>query len=133
MIKFNYLIADFISRINIANLSRHSLVIVPLTRMNLNLLNMFDKIGIIRGYMVNENYNIVVYLKYSKSVKIIKKLQLVSKPGKKKYVSIIKLKKIKDKYAANNILILSTSKGFLFDIDCLRENIGGEVILRIIL
>lgn len=128
----NFMIADFISRLNIAKGGHMKSIVIKISKITLDLLKIFDNLGIIRGYNILNELEIEVFLKYNQSQAVIKKLELVSKPSKRIYVDIIKLNKLKEDYQGN-ILILSTNKGLLLDIDCIRNNIGGEVILRIVI
>lgn len=129
---YNYTLSDFIARLNVAKRKHLKTIIIKPSNLVFTLLKIFEEIGIIRGYEVLEDYNIEVFLKYSSSRCAFNNLIVISKPSRRIYVDLLKLHKIKEKYASN-ILILSTDSGFMLDIDCLKKRKGGLVLLRIVL
>ena len=128
----NFIIADFVARLNIAKSQHMKSIIISYSKIILTLLKMFEDLGIIRGYFVLDQYKIEVYLKYNQSKSVFSNIKIVSKPSRRVYVDMIKLKKFKNKYEGE-ILIMSTNEGYLFDLECIRRNIGGEIVLRIII
>ena len=107
-------------------------IIIKPSNVVFSLLKIFEDIGIIRGYFILEDYNIEVLLKYGNSRCEFTDLKVVSKPSKRIYVDMLRLNKFKEIYASN-ILIISTNEGIMLDIDCLKRNIGGVLLLRVIL
>jgi ribosomal protein S8 len=129
---YNYTLSDFISRLNIAKRKHLKTIIIKPSNLIFSLLKIFEELGIIRGYSLLDNYKIEVYLKYHSSRCAFQNLIVVSKPSKRIYVNMLKLYKMKEFYASN-ILILSTDKGLMLDVNCLKYKKGGLVLLRIIL
>lgn len=129
------IIPIFLSKLNIAKQGHFVSIKVEYTAMTLKLLEMFDEIGIIRGYHILPLENkIKVILRYvAGSFNIFYKIVQVSKPSKRIFVDIMHLIKLKELQSGNNIYIISTSKGIMFDSECLLNNIGGEVLLKIIM
>jgi ribosomal protein S8 len=105
---------------------------VQCNRVVMVLLEIFENIGIIRGFSVNTEFNfIMVYLKYNKfDTNMILNIKQVSKSTKRVYITLMHLLKIKEKRGAC-MLILSTNKGILLDYDCIKHKLGGEVLMRI--
>jgi ribosomal protein S8 len=128
----NYNLADFIARLNVAKRKHLKTIIIRPSNLVFSLLKIFEDLGIIRGYSILENFNIEILLKYNNSRSAFTDIKIVSKPSKRVYVNMLKLHKIKEIYAGN-ILILSTSKGFMLDIECLKQHKGGIVLLRIVI
>ena len=126
----NYIVSDFIAKLNIAKRNKLKTIIINPTRMILELLNSFEKLGIIRGYIINDENKIEVMLRYHRSKCVFNHLYVVSKPSRRIYVSLLKLHKYKEKYSSD-ILLLLTSKGIMFDHDCLKNKLGGQILLRI--
>lgn len=124
----------FLSKINIARQGHFVSVKVDLTQITLRLLQMFEEIGVIRGYHIVKNENKVkVMLRYTGgSFNIFFKIKLVSRPGKRIYVDIMHLIKLKEREGGNTIYIISSPIGILFDSECLIYNVGGEVLIKII-
>jgi small subunit ribosomal protein S8 len=105
---------------------------IQCNRITITLLEIFENIGVIRGFSVQDESNfILVYLKYNKfDMNIFLNIKQVSKSTKRIYVTLMHLLKIKEKRGAG-ILILSTNKGILIDSDCIKYKLGGEVLMRI--
>ena len=129
------IIPIFLSKLNIARQGHFVSVKVEHTAMTLRLLQMFEEIGIIRGYHILPIENkIKVVLRYvAGSFNIFFKITQVSKPSKRVFVDIMHLIKMKELESGNNIYIISTSNGIMFDSECLLNNVGGEVLLKIVM
>ena len=128
------IIPIFLSKLNVARQGHFVSIKVEHTAMTLKLLEMFDEIGIIRGYHIKYSENkIKVMLRYvTGSFNIFIKIKQVSKPSKRIFVDMMRLQKLKEK-GGNNIYIISTPRGIMFDSECLLNNIGGEVLLKIVM
>jgi len=127
---YNYTLSDFISRLNVAKRKHLKTIIIKPSNLVLSLLKIFEEIGIIRGYSLLDDYMIEVYLKYGSSRCAFSRLAVISKPSRRIYVNMLNLHKMKEFYAGD-ILILSTSNGFMIDTDCMKYRKGGLVMLRI--
>ena len=126
----NYIISDFISRLNIAKKNKLKTIILAPSKVVLELLKIFEDLGIIRGYIVTENYKVEVMLRYSRSRCAFEHLTVMSTPGRRIYVDLLNLHKYKEKYCSD-VLLLSTSKGLMLDVDCRKYKQGGLLLLRI--
>lgn len=129
---FNYTLADFIARLNVAKRKHLKTIRIKPSNIVLSLLRIFEELGIIRGYYVLDTNEIEVLMKYSSSRCAFSNLVVISKPSKRIYVNMLNLHKLKELHAGN-ILILSTSKGYMLDVNCLKERQGGVVLLKITL
>jgi small subunit ribosomal protein S8 len=100
------------------------------TKLCLSVLDILWKEGFIRGYNYNdENQNEVnILLKYYKNLPVIKKIETVSKPGKRIYSSSKILWHINNDLG---IFILSTPKGVISDSQARKLNVGGEILCHI--
>jgi small subunit ribosomal protein S8 len=127
---FNYTISDFISKLNIARKNRLRTIITRPSRMVFELLGILENLGAIRGYHIVEDSVVEVVLKYSRTRMAFTDIKVVSTPGRRIYVSVLELYKLKDRYPSE-IFVLSTSEGLKLDIECIKEQLGGLVILRI--
>jgi len=129
------IIPIFLSKLNIARQGHFVSIKVEHTTLILKFLQMFEEIGIIRGYhILPEENKIKVMLRYvAGSFNIFYKIVQVSKPSKRVYVDIMHLIKLKEKESGNNIYIISTSYGIMFDSECLIYKTGGEVLLKIVM
>jgi ribosomal protein S8 len=125
-------ISKFIDKLNMARQGHFISIKLHYNTISFKLLTMFENLGIIRGFhIIEDNRRFKVFLKYTEGGQgFILKLSMVSTPGKRVYVDLIKLAKLKEG-ASNVIFILSTPIGLLFDYECVANCVGGEVILKI--
>ncbi|MDL2262333.1 30S ribosomal protein S8 [Bacteroidales bacterium OttesenSCG-928-I21] len=123
-------IADYLTRIRNAMMAGHKVVEIP----GSNLKREITKVLFEKGYILNYKFedigyqgNIKIALKYHPVTKLsaIKKIERVSKPGLRKYVSTDSIPRVLN---GLGIAILSTNKGVMTDKEARRENVGGEVL-----
>jgi small subunit ribosomal protein S8 len=126
----NYTISDFISKLNIARRNHLKTIIIKPSRIVFELLKVLENLGTIRGYHMLDEFAVEVVFKYDQGKTVFTNIKVVSTPGRRLYLSILELYKLKDRYP-NEIFILSTSHGLKLDIDCFKEQLGGLVLLRI--
>lgn len=69
-----------------------------------------------------------IVLRYENGRPVIKELNRISKPGRRVYYAISKLKKF---YNGLGVIILSTSKGVISDYEARKHNVGGEVLCSV--
>ena len=93
------------------------------------------KEGFIRGYHITDK-NISVLLKYFTDKPVINIIEPILSYNKNKYTSVKSLIQLKDLKKKNNqglgLFLLSTSKGILSDYESIEQNIGGQIILRVL-
>ncbi|MCC8417110.1 MAG: 30S ribosomal protein S8 [Rickettsia endosymbiont of Bryobia graminum] len=125
-------IADMLTRIRNGQKSKMMRVLVPGSKKKIAVLDVLKSEGYIAGYEVSNKGNISeieVSLKYSITGKpAICEISRVSKPGKRVYSAIDKLKGY---YNNMGIYILSTPKGVLSDRQAHIDKVGGEVICKV--
>ena len=126
-------ISDMLTRIRNANMVKHQIVQIPVTKMSLSIANILKEEGFIRDF---ENYHegnqqyLFLSLKYTgKSRKsVISEIKRVSKPGLRVYANSKELPKVLDNLG---IAIISTSKGVMTNLKAKQLGIGGEVLCYI--
>ena len=122
-------IADMLTRIRNGAMASHETVIVPASKLKIELARVFKEEGYIADYSVKEDGKfkvIEITLKYDAHKKpIITKLVRVSKPGLKSYSKAKNLQKV---LGGLGVAVVSTSKGLMTDRKARKENIGGEVL-----
>jgi len=123
-------IADYLTRIRNAFSAGHRVVEIPSS----NLKKEMTKILYDQGYILSYKFidddkqgTVKIALKYNKETKapVIKKLQRVSTPGLRKYVSADEMPRVLN---GLGIAIVSTSQGVMTNKKAKAENIGGEVL-----
>ena len=124
-------IGNYLTSIRNAILAEHKVVRVPASKVKKEITKILFDQGYILSYKFenteNNQGNIKIALKYDKLTKeaVIKKIQRISTPGLRKYVSANKFPRILN---GLGISIISTSKGVMTGKQAVRENIGGELI-----
>lgn len=79
-----YNFSDLISRIRVGYNGHHNSVKVLKNKFSLQFLSLLQKIGLIRGFYLLKNENLIlVYLKYTNSKPSILCIESVSKPTKR--------------------------------------------------
>ena len=126
-------VSDMLTRIRNANLVKHQIVQIPLTKMSLAIAEILKEEGFIKdfeNYIENDKKYLLLSLKYlGKSRKsVISKIERVSKPGLRVYSNSKELPKVLNDLG---IAIISTSKGVMTNLNAKKLGIGGEVLCYI--
>jgi small subunit ribosomal protein S8 len=126
-----------LTRIRNANLAKKSSVIIPRTKLTVEIAKILEKEGFIENLQQSlESPSILINLKYrSKKVaktrtkeSCITNLKRLSKPGLRIYVNHKKIPRI---LAGTGIVILSTPSGLMTDREARSQGIGGELICSV--
>lgn len=124
-------IADMLTRIRNANISKHDSVDVPSSKMKLAIANILLDEGYIKKYdLVDDEKGfktIRIKLKYgtTKDERIISGLKRISKPGLRVYASKENMPKV---LGGLGIAIVSTNQGVITDKKARELGVGGEVL-----
>lgn len=123
----NDVLSDALTRMRNAIAAKKETVILPNTKMVLEVLKVLSNYGYISTYSENENGDLEVNLKTEVGYRFTH-LERVSKPGVRKYITASEIRPIK---GGQGLAILSTSKGVLSGPQARKENIGGEYLCKI--
>ena len=124
-------IADMLTRIRNANISKHDSVDVPCSKMKLAIANILLDEGYIKKYdLVDDEKGfktIRIKLKYgaTRDERIISGLKRISKPGLRIYASKENMPKV---LGGLGIAIVSTNQGVITDKKARELGVGGEVL-----
>ncbi len=125
-------LADMLTRIRNALLRGKPTVITPASKLRENVLSVLQDEGYIRGFMKLEIEGkfpmFEIELKYHEGDPVIKKLERVSKPGRRVYSSVSELPRV---FNGLGVSILSTSKGVMSDVNAREANVGGEILCKV--
>ena len=124
-------IGDMITRIRNAQLRALNNVIIPSSKFRARILDVLKQEGYIANYKIssdNKKESLLVDLKYSNGLPVIKEIKRVSKPGRRIYAKAGSIGKIQN---GLGLAIVSTSMGIMSDNDARTKNIGGEIICRV--
>ena len=124
-------IGDMITRIRNAQLRALNKVTIPSSKFRARILDVLKQEGYISNYKTmseNKKESLLVDLKYSNGLPVIKEIKRVSKPGRRIYAKASSISKIQN---GLGLAIVSTSMGIMSDNDARTKNIGGEIICRV--
>ena len=123
-------IADYLTRVRNAIMAGHRVVEIPASNLKKEITKILQDKGYVLSYKFDDSTvqgTIKIALKYDKESKqpVIKKIERISKPGLRKYVSSSDLPRVLN---GLGIAIVSTSKGVMTNKKAQQENVGGEVL-----
>ena len=126
-------IADMLTRIRNANMVKHQIVQIPVTKISIAIAAILKEEGFIENfnnYHEDNKQYLLLSLKYiGKSRKpVISKIKRISKPGLRVYSKANNLPKFLDNLG---IAVLSTSKGVMTNLKAKELGVGGEVLCYI--
>lgn len=124
-------IADMLTRIRNANRQHHETVMVPASKLKVDIAEILKNEGFIKGYKVEGEgpiKNIVITLKYRGNERVITDLKRISKPGLRVYAKVNEIPRVLN---GLGIVILSTSQGLMTDKEARAKQVGGEVLAYI--
>ncbi len=122
-------IADMLTRIRNASVARHEHVLIPASRLKLEIAKVLKAQGYIQKYdLVDDRRHgrIRVHLRYGPDGdSVITGLRRISRPGMRVYVDAKQIPRV---IGGLGVSVLSTSRGVLTDREARRQGVGGEVI-----
>ena len=125
-------IADMLTRIRNDNQMKHLTVLVPASKIKLEILNVIKEEGYIEDVEFVEDGKqgeIKVTLKYTeKKERVIKGITRISKPGLRVYAKSTEMPKVLN---GLGVAVVSTSNGVMTDREARQQHLGGEVIAYI--
>lgn len=127
-------IADMLTMIRNANERSHKEVVIPSSKLKLEIARILAEEGYISHYEVLEQDGkafMKIGLKYKgKRGKecVISGLERVSKPGRRAYVGVDQIPKV---LSGLGITILSTSQGVMTGKEARKRRIGGEILCNV--
>ena len=123
-------IADMLTRIRNGLSAEHDTVVIPASKMKVEIARILKQEGYINSYSVDgdtpKEKTITVELKYGPDKqRVISGLKRISKPGLRVYAKGDNVPRVLN---GLGIAIISTSKGLMTDRDARKQNLGGEVV-----
>jgi small subunit ribosomal protein S8 len=125
-------IADMLTRIRNAHMARHEHVLVPASRLKLELAKILKAQGYIQKYdLVDDKRQgqLRLHLRYTpEGDPVIAGLRRISRPGMRVYVDAKSIPRV---MGGLGVAVLSTSQGVFTDRQARRRRVGGEVLCHI--
>ena len=126
---------DSILRIKNGYRSHRQKITIKNSKRSLELLKILRNEGFILGFSL-QGQSIEVNLKYFQDKPLVRDIKYSSPLNAKNYISLKRLREL-----CNNTLkrtngltlhILSTSKGLLTDYQCIKNKVGGQLLVKIL-
>lgn len=125
-------VGDMLTRIRNASRARHDKVVIPASKLKLEVIKVLKNEGFIADYTehdVKPQGEITVQLKYGPDRSaVITGIKRISKPGLRRYVNSREIPQV---LGGLGISILSTSRGVMADSDARKQKVGGELICSV--
>ena len=125
-------IGDMIARIKNAAQRKRAKVLTPASKLRQRVLDVLQAEGYIRGYTTTEYGNgrseFEIELKYFDNEPVIRKIERVSKPGRRVYANVDSVPRVSN---GLGVSIISTPKGVMADHAARELRVGGEVLCTV--
>jgi small subunit ribosomal protein S8 len=125
-------VGDLITRIRNGQKALKEVVRVPASKEREAVLKVLVEEGYLSGFVKEKEESghdvFSIKLKYSNGRGAIQSIKRISKPGRRVYSSVYKLKPVNNGLGIN---ILSTSKGVMSDVLAKQQQVGGEVLCSV--
>lgn len=123
-------IIDLIIRIKNAYMTKNESLMTPHSSYREAVLKKLQDMKYIKSYSVEGDVikTIEIELNYTKGVPALTDVKLVSKPGKREYVSYTDLRSVMN---GMGVSFLSTSKGIMTNHEARKAKLGGELLFMI--
>lgn len=121
-------IADMLTRIRNAVQASHKWVDLPVSNAKVEIAKLLEQRHFVHSYKVLDDgrFGVLrVYLKYHDGQPVIRHLERVSRPGRRRYVAAGEIPRVRN---GLGMAILSTSAGMLSDRDARSRGVGGELM-----
>lgn len=138
---FSNLLADFVVRLNLGAQNRVEHVIVPYSIMTLRLTRLLIEQGCVNSFFIVRDSDkscllIKVKMKYIHGKSAMARVNLISKPGLRRYWTADELFKHFSKNMFQGFYVVSTSAGLCTSSEVLllrglKRRVSGEVLLKI--
>ena len=125
-------LGDMLTRIRNGQMANKSAIKAPASKLRANVLEVLRREGYIRGYEMIDSgggkHELSIELKYYDGEPVIRRIDRVSKPGRRVYMAVKDLPRVAN---GLGVSIVSTPKGVMSDSDAREQNVGGEVLCTV--
>lgn len=125
-------IADMLTRIRNSVSVGHERVVMPASKMKVNIARILADEGFIDRYDVSENghrSDLELVLRYAERRRpVIEGLKRVSRPGHRVYAGAKELPRVQ---GGLGVVVVSTSQGLMPDREARRRRLGGEIVCEV--
>jgi small subunit ribosomal protein S8 len=117
-------IADMLTRIRNASILKKEQVIVPNSKLKIEILKVLKLEGYISDFKLDEKSSII----YVDLNNAMEKMMRVSKPGRRVYASKDEIPVV---LQGRGLVVISTSKGVMSGREAKKLGLGGELLCKV--
>ena len=121
-------ISDMLTRIRNAQLAEHKTVVIPLSKIKMEIAKILKREKYIDDYKKTGKGNKKALEINMICPAVIKEIKRVSKQGRRVYANALALKRVKSGFGVS---IVSTSRGLMTDKEARKARLGGEILFEI--
>jgi small subunit ribosomal protein S8 len=125
-------LGDLLTRIRNGQQAGKETINAPFSKLHENVCKVLKDEGYVRDFKTvdlgNNKRDLVVHLKYAEGRGVIRKIDRVSKPGRRIYTNVKDMPRF---YNGLGILVLSTPQGVIADSKARAANVGGEILCQV--
>jgi small subunit ribosomal protein S8 len=124
-------IADMLARIRNASQAGHKRVDMPVSKLKAEIARILTESHFVHDFKVLDDGRhgvLRLYLKYHEDRPVIRGMERLSRPGRRRYAGVAELPKVRN---GLGVAIVSTSRGVMTDREARENNVGGEVLAAI--
>ena len=126
-------IGDMLTRIRNGQMRSLSKIGIPFSVFRSKIIEVLKKEGYIIDFKIDKNIVskklLMVNLKYYEGQPVIRDINRISKPGRRVYSRATSIPRV---HSGLGVAILSTSKGVMSDSEAIKNNLGGDIICRVV-
>lgn len=130
---FNFELADFVARMRLGSKTHYRSLFVRQNSLTLDILTIFYNNGVIRGFYCHDDGRIEVFLKYKLSQPVLRKIELITRPGSRQRWSLAHMSKKYNLANFSGFYMVSTNSGILTSQECMIRRLSGEVLFKVII
>jgi small subunit ribosomal protein S8 len=124
-------IADMLTRIRNAGVAGHKWVDMPVSKLKIHVAQLLKDNHFVYDFksLDDGRFGVLrIYLKYHDEGPVIRHLERVSTPGRRRYVGVSDIPRVRN---GLGMAILSTSQGLMTDRGARKAGVGGELMALI--
>jgi small subunit ribosomal protein S8 len=125
-------VGDMVTRIRNASRARHDKVVIPSSKLKMEVARVLKDEGFIADYTLHEvkpQSEIIVQLKYGPDrTPVITGIKRISKPGLRRYTNVRDVPRV---LGGMGVCVLTTSRGIMSDNEARKQKVGGEILCTV--
>jgi ribosomal protein S8 len=126
---FNHRIGLLASRLNLAICHKKSCVPIEKSPTVFLIIKLLMEKQLIKNFLITKNFYLI-FLHFKIRTSVFKNVKVISIPSKRVYANVYQVNSLVNLHQ-NTFFLISTTKGIYTSYDCVKLNLGGEVLFSI--